>query len=125
MGNSTNNTRRTDTDRADIYQRITDQIAAAIEAGAGKWQMPWHPGADGAMPVLPVNAATGKPYRGVNTVVLWAAAQAEGYLRAVWATYRQWAELGAQVRKGERASPVVFWKISDKDEQEDADEGGR
>jgi len=41
----------------------------------------------------------------------------------VWATYRQWAELGAQVRKGERASPVVFWKISDKDEQDDADEG--
>ncbi len=45
--------------------------------------MPWHPGADGAMPVLPVNAATGKPYRGVNTVVLWAAAQAEGYPSAV------------------------------------------
>jgi len=65
--------------RADIYQRITDRIAAAIEAGAGKWQMPWHPGADGAAPRLPVNAATGKPYRGVNTVVLWATAQAEGY----------------------------------------------
>ena len=31
------------------------------------------------MPVLPVNAATGKPYRGVNTVVLWAAAQVEAY----------------------------------------------
>ena len=123
MGDSTNNTRRTETDRADIYQRITDQIAAAIEAGAGKWRMPWHPGADGAMPVLPVNAVTRKPYRGVNTVVLWAAAQAEGYPSAIWATYRQWAELGAQVRKGERASPVVFWKISDKEEQEDGDEG--
>ena len=110
-------------ERADIYQRITDQIAAAIEAGAGTWQMPWHPGADGAAPVLPTNAATGKPYRGVNTIVLWAAAQAAGYPGAVWATYRQWAELGAQVRKGERASPVVFWKISDNDEQEDAEDG--
>ena len=122
MEDRTTNTRRTETeDRADIYQRITNQIAAAIEAGAGKWQMPWHPGADGAMPVMPVNVVTGKPYRGVNIVVLWAAAQAEGYPSAVWATYRQWAELGAQVRKGERASPVVFWKISDKDEQEDAE----
>ena len=111
------------TERADIYQRITDQIAAAIEAGAGTWQMPWHPGADGAAPVLPTNAATSKPYRGVNTIVLWAAAQAAGYPGAVWATYRQWAELGAQVRKGERASPVVFWKISDTDEQEDAEDG--
>ena len=123
MGDSTN-TRPTEAEsRADIYQRITDRIAAAIEAGAGKWRMPWHPGADGAAPVLPVNAATGKPYRGVNTVVLWAAAQAEGYPSAIWATYRQWAELGAQVRKGERASPVVFWKISDKEEQDDAVEG--
>jgi len=107
--------------RANIYQRITDRIAAAIEAGAGEWRMPWHPGADGAAPVLPVNAVTGKPYRGVNTVVLWATAQAEGYPSAVWATYRQWQELGAQVRRGEQSSPVVFWKISDKDEP---DEGG-
>ena len=123
MGDTSTNISRAETDRADIYQRITDQIAAAIEAGAGKWRMPWHPGADGAAPVQPVNAATGKPYRGINTVVLWVAAQAEGYPSAVWATYRQWAELGAQVRKGERASPVVFWKISDKEEQEDANEG--
>ena len=123
MGDSTT-TRPTEAEsRADIYQRITDRIAAAIEAGAGEWRMPWHPGADGVAPVLPVNAATGKPYRGVNTVVLWATAQAEGYPSAVWATYRQWAELGAQVRKGERASPVVFWKISDKEDQEDANEG--
>ncbi len=110
--------------RADIYQRITDRIAAAIEAGAGKWQMPWHPGADGAAPRLPVNAATGKPYRGVNTVVLWATAQAEGYPSAVWATYRQWAELGAQVRKGEQSSPVVFWKVNGPDEGEDGGTGG-
>ena len=61
--------------------------------------------------------------RGVNTVVLWVTAQAEGCRSAVWAIYRQWAELGAQVRKGERASPVVFWKISDQEEQEDTDEG--
>ena len=110
--------------RADIYQRITDRIAAAIETGASTWQMPWHPGADGAAPRLPVDAATGKPYQGINTVVLWATAQAEGYPSAVWATYRQWAELGAQVRKGEQSSPVVFWKINGPDEGEDGGTGG-
>ncbi len=110
--------------RADIYQRITDRIAAAIEAGAGTWQMPWHSGADGAAPRLPVNAATGKPYRGINTVVLWATAQAEGYPNAVWATYRQWAELGAQVRRGEQSSPVVFWRVNGPDEGEDGGTGG-
>ena len=110
--------------RADIYQRITDRIAAAIEAGAGRWQMPWHPGADGAAPRLPVNATTGKPYRGVNTVVLWATAQAEGYPSAVRATYRQWQELGAQVRKGEQSSPVVFWKVNGPDEDGGTGNGG-
>lgn len=110
--------------RADIHQRITDRIVAAIEAGAGKWQMLWHRGADGATPRLPVNAATGKPYRGINTVALWAMAQAQGYPGAVWATYRQWAELGAQVRKGEQSSPVVFWKASGPDEGEDGGTGG-
>jgi len=33
------------------------------------------------------------------------------------------AQLGAQVRKGEKSSPVVFWKISDKEEQDDAEDG--
>jgi antirestriction protein ArdC len=122
MGTSITTRQAEASERADIYQRITDRIAAAIEAGAGEWRMPWHPGADGAALVLPVNAATGKPYRGVNTIVLWATAQAEGYPSAVWATYRQWAELGAQVRKSERSSPVVFWKINDKDEQDGAEE---
>ena len=79
MGTSITTQQAKASERADIYQRITDRIAAAIEAGAGEWRMPWHPGADGAAPVLPINAATGKPYRGVNTIVLWATAQAEGY----------------------------------------------
>ncbi len=87
--------------------------------------MPWHPATDGAAPRLPVNAATGKPYRGINTVVLWATAQAEGYPSAAWATYRQWQELEAQVRKGELSSPVVFWKINGPDEGEDGGTGGR
>ena len=41
MGDSTN-TRQTEAEssRADIYQRITDRIAAVIEAGAGEWRMP-------------------------------------------------------------------------------------
>ena len=55
--------------------------------------------------------------------MLWATAQAEGYPSAAWATYRQWAKLGAQVRKGERSSPVVFWKINDKDDQDGAEDG--
>lgn len=120
MDNKTNTTRPGEPEaRADIYQRITDSIAAAIEAGAGEWRMPWHSGTNGQAPVMPVNVVTGRPYRGVNTVVLWATAQASGYGTAMWGTYRQWKERGAQVRKGEQASPVVFWKITDRAEAGD------
>ena len=103
--------------RADIYQRITDRIVASLQASVGSWRMPWHVSAEGS--ALPVNAVTRRAYRGVNTIVLWATAQAEGYPSHVWATYRQWQALRAQVRKGEQSSPVVFWKISGTEDQED------
>ena len=116
--------------RSDAYQTVTDRIVAAIEAGAEKWRMPWHVKGDGTMPAVPVNAASGKPYRGINVVALWIAAGAAEYPSGRWATYRQWAEMGAQVRKGEKSTFVVFWKVlgDDKaDEQSDdgADGAGR
>jgi antirestriction protein ArdC len=99
-----------DATKPDLYRRITDQIVAAIEAGAADWRMPWHtdPATPATSIVRPVNALTGKPYRGANVVALWATAETFGYKSAQWATYNQWQELGAQVRKGERASLVVF-----------------
>lgn len=51
------------TPRADLYQRVTDEIVKAIEAGAGKFVMPWH-GIFGK----PRNAFTGDAYRGINTL---------------------------------------------------------
>jgi antirestriction protein ArdC len=100
----------------DVYQLITDQIVTAIENGPGEWQMPWHRGALGR----PANALTGKAYRGVNVLALWVAAMQRGYGSDLWGTYRQWRTKGAQVRKGEKANLIVFYKeIVD----EDADAG--
>jgi antirestriction protein ArdC len=96
-------------DRADIYQKITDQIADSIEKGAGRFEMPWH-----ANSGMPANAATGKFYRGVNPLVLFATVQEKGYSSPLWATYKQWGEKEAQVRKGEKAAIVVFWKFFDR-----------
>jgi antirestriction protein ArdC len=47
---------------------------------------------------------------GINIVSLWVAAEAKGFATPLWATYRQWLELGAQVRAGEKSSPVIFFK---------------
>jgi antirestriction protein ArdC len=90
------------TDCVDIHQHITDKIVSAIERGAGEFRLPWHRSTGNIM--RPVNIASKKAYRGVNVVALWA------YSSGVWGTYKQWAEAGAQVRRGEKAAFVVFYK---------------
>jgi antirestriction protein ArdC len=98
------------TDKRDVYARVTDQIINAIEQDVGNWRMPWH--TTGRDAFSPINVASRKPYRGINTVCLWAAAQAKGYERGEWGTYQQWQAHEAQVRKGEKAALVVFWKFA-------------
>ncbi|HEY0329871.1 MAG TPA: zincin-like metallopeptidase domain-containing protein [Rhodopseudomonas sp.] len=94
-------------ERFDIHQHLTDRIVAAIEAGAGQWQMPWHRGSGGRHPV---NIASGNKYRGVNVLGLWVEAQVNSYGSHLWGTFRQWQAAGATVRKGQKASYVVFYK---------------
>jgi antirestriction protein ArdC len=104
--------------RADIYQTVTDSIIAAITAGAGEWRMPWHRSGG----VQPVNVASNKFYRGINTLALWGSDEINGFGSSVWGTYRQWDALGAQVRKGSKGTQIVFWKTLQASENEDGDD---
>lgn len=106
--------------RFDVYEAITNQIVSAIEAGAGQVQLPWH--RKGSAIYRPVNVASKNAYRGVNTVALWAAADAQGFADGVWGTYRQWQDSGAQVRKGEKSSLVIFYKDYTQGEASASDE---
>ena len=93
--------------RSDIYATVTAQLVAAIEAGAGEWRMPWHH--SGAPTMRPANV-TGRRYAGINRLVLWATAEAQGYTSGTFGTYQQWKGIGGQVRKGESGVHVVLWK---------------
>lgn len=90
-----------------LFEQVTTKIIAAIEDGVGTYRMPWHTTDAGSRPS---NAITGRAYRGCNTLILWAEAQRCVYSSSTWATYRQWSDHGAQVRKGERSTIVLFWK---------------
>jgi len=95
------------TTRRDLHAEITRSIIEAIEAGPGDFTLPWHrSGGCGR----PRNAVTKQPYNGVNIISLWVAAELGGYTTPLWATYRQWQSIGAQVRKGETSSLIVFYK---------------
>jgi len=101
------------TDRQELYANVTAYVVREIEAGAGTWSMPWAAIAETGQPV---NATTHQAYRGGNHMWLAMVAQSRGW-GGHWATYKQWASIGAQVRKGERATHGVHWStIVKKDE---------
>ena len=93
----------------DVHQEITNRIVDALES-AGEFSLPWIRNRGGSMK-RPVNIASGNPYNGVNIVSLWVAAQVQDYPSHLWGTYRQWQARGAQVRRGEKSSLVVFYKM--------------
>jgi antirestriction protein ArdC len=94
--------------KIDVHQQITDRIIAALEKGASEFKLPWHRPAGSI--TRPTNIQSKKGYRGINVVTLWVEAQMKGYAVPVWGTYKQFSEVGCQVRKGEKASLVVFYK---------------
>ena len=95
------------TEKLDVYSRVTNKIIADLERGNLTWLQPWQAGHQ-AGPVSRPLRAGGKAYRGVNVLMLWAAAMEKGYNCPLWMTYKQAAELGGQVRKGEKGSLVVY-----------------
>jgi antirestriction protein ArdC len=88
-----------------IHQIVTQRMIAALGTGTIPWRKPWYPATG-----RPRSMSTGQPYRGVNLFLLSLTAGEQGYESPYWATYRQTAALGGQVRKGERSTLVVFWK---------------
>ena len=109
--------------RRDLHVEITNQLIAAIERNPGQPQMPWH--RSGPSFCLPVNALSNRAYSGINVISLWCAGLGAGFSSARWATYRQWSEKGCQVRKGEKGSPVVFYREYTVDaDPDDADDDG-
>ncbi len=105
----------------DIYQQVTDRIIEAMETAQDKGATSLWDGA-GERAGLPVNHATGKPYTGINTLILWAAAGTHGYRSNRWMTYQQAKTAGGQVRKGEQGTQCVFYKPIEAKEVNEAGE---
>lgn len=100
----------------DIYQEVTDTVISALEQGTVPWRRPWRTLGDG----LHRNLKSKRVYRGVNQFLLDITAHAHGYESPHWVTFKQAKEMGGKVRKGERATLVVFWKqlaISERDKE--------
>ena len=101
--------------RPDLYAQITAKVVAMLEAGVVPWRSPILGGQSAGHPL---NLASGRRYRGVNVFLLAFTAFQMGYESAYWLTFRQAKERGGTIKKGEKASMVVFWKpheVTDKE----------
>ena len=107
------------TERKDVYSRITSQIVASLEQGVRPWIRPWNAEHAAGRITRPLRH-NGQPYSGINILALWASAMAQNFASPIWVTYRQATELGAQVRKGEKGSLVVYANSITRTEQDDA-----
>jgi antirestriction protein ArdC len=95
-------------EKASLYQAVTDRIIASLKAGVIPWEKPWKTTSyEGD--AFPRNFRTGRPYRGINILLLWGGRFSSPF----WLTYRQAQELGGAVRKGEKGTQIVFWKQLD------------
>lgn len=93
----------------DVYETLTDSILASID-DAGNWKPSWRSANNGR----PINHVSKQPYNGVNILSCWVSQMVNNYSSQRWATYRQWAQLGGQVIKGAKGTPIIFYKQVDK-----------
>ena len=72
-----------------VYQEVTDSIIKQLENGATPWIKPWKTDS-----TADKNFITQAPYRGVNRLMLGLSSMINGYTTPVWATFKQWNDLG-------------------------------
>jgi len=91
-----------------VYEMVTDRILELLERGEVPWHKPW----SGGGPAM--NLVSRKPYRGINCFLL----ACSGYASPYWLTLKQANDLGGRVRRGERSTLVVFWKMVEVEDKE-------
>jgi len=89
----------------DLAEAVTNEIIALLETGTVAWRKPWTSFG------MPQNAATHRNYEGFNAFYLNMVTISKNYTAPFFMTYKQANQLGANVRKGEKGYPIVFWKI--------------
>ena len=88
----------------DIHTAITERFIEQLKQGTVPWQRPW---------LSSQNLVSRKAYRGINSLLLGSSR----FDSPFWMTFRQAVELGGSVKKGEKASPVIYYKFLEKHDE--------
>ena len=94
---------------ANVYQIVTDRIIEEMQKGVIPWEKPWTGVRAGAF-----NRISKRPYSLLNQMLLKHTGE--------YATFKQWSELGGKIKKGEKSEIIVFWKITEIEEENEDNE---
>jgi len=83
-------------DKQNIREEITNNIIAMMEKNTGEWIKPF-----AGLAARPMNPKTEKNYSGLNAFYLSLLGN------SYWATFNQWKEIGAKIKKGSKATRVM------------------
>jgi antirestriction protein ArdC len=97
--------------KSNVYDIITEAILQKLEQGVIPWNKPWK-GDTGK----PKNFKSKHEYSGINYFLT----ASQGYDSPFWLTYKQAKELGGQVKEGEKGTPIIFFKMIERENKKDS-----
>jgi antirestriction protein ArdC len=92
--------------KEEIHDTVTRLIVEELESGNVPWRKGWN-----AHGFMPTSMTTGKPYTGINSLILSVVGSRKKYERGLWLTYKQASALGGQVIRGEKGTHIVYYKM--------------
>ena len=107
----------------EIHKKVADNVIAQMKTHGTDWTKPWTTKGLSDEHIA-TSMSTGNAYQGINTLILGIEKAVCGYYSGQWATFNQWKTRGANVRKGQKSTMVVFFKplkVEDKASDNDGD----
>lgn len=86
----------------DIYEIVTQKIIDLLETGVIPWQIPWRTASG-----MPRNLVSLRAYNGINFWLLLCRKDSIPF----YLTFEQVKSFGGTIRKGEKSTMIVFWKL--------------
>jgi antirestriction protein ArdC len=103
----------------DFCEHLTKELFEVIDQKGGllEWKKSWSKEGSALLPV----GGSGL-YHGVNLLSLLMLQRKHGLISHRWVTFNQVRKLGGQVKKGAKATKVVYWNFIETDEAKDEEE---
>jgi len=87
-------------------EQFKDDVVSSMKQNNGRWEKMFGDN------INAINSVSNNRYRGINQFMLSFKSASKKYKNNIWATYKQWDSLNAQVKKGSKGTGIIFYKPS-------------